>query len=147
MYGVDVAASYDNQDTRDVQTGSFLPYRPANFGSLTISKKQEWWDLGGQMQVSGSQQSNPGNANPANNDITMGGYTLFNIFGSVNLIKDVSLFIRGNNIFNRQYSTNASGYAASTRGSILIQQLPTIIVARAQTSLLVCALILGNIAA
>lgn len=117
VYGVDVAASYDNQDTRDVQTGSFLPYRPANFGSLTISKKQEWWDLGGQMQVSGSQQSNPGNANPANNDITMGGYTLFNIFGSVNLIKDVSLFIRGNNIFNRQYSTNASGYAASTWGS------------------------------
>lgn len=117
VYGVDVAASYDNQDTRDVQTGSFLPYRPANFGSLTISKKQDWWDFGGQMQVSGSQQSNPGNANPANNDITMGGYTLFNIFGSVNLIKDVSLFIRGNNIFNRQYSTNASGYAASTWGS------------------------------
>lgn len=113
LYGLDVSASYDNQDARDTQTGSFLPYRPANFGSLTVSKKQERWDLGGQMQVSGSQQTNPGNANPANNDITMGGYTLFNIFGSVNLIKDVSLFMRGNNIFNRQYSTNANGYAAA----------------------------------
>ena len=113
VYGIDVAASYDNQDARDVQTGSFLPYRPANFGSLTVSKKQERWDFGGQMQVSGSQQSNPGNANPYNNDITMGGYTLFNIFGSVNLIKDVSLFMRGNNIFNRQYSTTANGYAAA----------------------------------
>lgn len=117
VYGLDVAASYDNQDARDTQTGSFLPYRPANFGSLTISKKQERFDLGGQMQFSGSQQSNPGNANPANNDITMGGYTLFNIFGSVNLRKDISLFMRGNNIFNRQYSTSASGYAASTWGS------------------------------
>ncbi|MGV1016099.1 MAG: TonB-dependent receptor domain-containing protein [Fluviibacter phosphoraccumulans] len=114
VYGLDVAASYDNQDARDTQTGSFLPYRPANFGSLTVSKKQERWDFGGQMQVSGSQQSNPGNVNPANNDITMGGYTLFNIFGSVNLIKDVSLFVRGNNVFNRQYSTNANGYASST---------------------------------
>lgn len=113
LYGLDLAASYDNQDTRDKATGAFLPYRPANFGSLTVSKKQERWDFGGQMQVSGSQQSNPGNANPYNNDITMGGYTLFNIFGSVNLIKDVSLFMRGNNIFNRQYSTNANGYAAS----------------------------------
>lgn len=113
VYGLDVAASYDNQDTRDKATGNFLPYRPANYGSLTVSKKQERWDLGGQMQVSGSQQSNPGYANPYNNNITMGGYTLFNIFGSVNLIKDVSLFMRGNNIFNRQYSTAANGYAAS----------------------------------
>jgi vitamin B12 transporter len=113
VYGLDVAASYDNQDTRDKATGNFLPYRPANFGSLTVSKKQERWDFGGQMQVSGSQQSNPGNADPYSNNITMGGYTLFNIFGSVNLIKDVSLFMRGNNIFNRQYSTAANGYAAS----------------------------------
>jgi len=113
VYGLDVAASYDNQDARDTQTGSFLPYRPANFGSLTVSKKQERWDLGGQMQLSGSQQSNPGNANPANNDITMGGYTLFNIFGSLSLRKDLSIFMRGNNIFNRQYSTNANGYAES----------------------------------
>ena len=114
VYGVDVAASFDNQDTRDKATGNFLPYRPANFGSLTLSKKQERWDFGGQMQLSGSQQSNPGNADPYSNNITMGGYTLFNIFGSVNLIKDVSLFMRGNNIFNRQYSTAANGYAAST---------------------------------
>jgi vitamin B12 transporter len=113
VYGLDVNASYDNQDTRDKATGNFLPYRPANFGSLTISKKKERWDFGGQMQASGSQQSNPGYGNPYNNNITMGGYTLFNIFGSVNLIKDVSLFMRGNNIFNRQYSTSANGYAAA----------------------------------
>ncbi len=116
VYGLDVAASYDNQDTRDKATGSFLPYRPANYGSLTVSRKQERWDFGGQMQVSGSQQSNPGNTNPDTTNITLGGYALFNIFGSVNLIKDVSLFMRGNNIFNRQYSTVASGYPASSWG-------------------------------
>ena len=111
VYGLDVAASYDNQDARDKATGNFLPNRPANFGSLTASKNVERWDFGGQMQFSGSQQSNPGN--PADANITMGGYTLFNIFGSVKLIKDVSVFMRGNNIFNRQYSTAASAYPAS----------------------------------
>ena len=108
ILGLDIATSYDYQDARNTTSGTFLAYRPANFGSMTVSKNAERWNLGGQMQVSGSQQSNP-SGDLGNNNLTMGGYTLFNVFGSVNLIRDVSLFVRGNNIFNRQYTTNASG--------------------------------------
>lgn len=110
VFGLDTSASYDYQDTRNMNTGGWLPYNPANFGSMTISKKNERWDFGGQMQVSGSQFS-PG----TDSNLTLGGYTLFNIFGSLKLIKDVSLFMRGNNIFDRQYSTR--GFPASSANS------------------------------
>lgn len=109
VLGLDLATSYDYQDARNTTTGRFLAYRPANFGSLTLSKNMERWNLGGQMQAYGSRQSNP-SEELGNPNLTLGGYTLFNIFGSVNLVKDVSLFMRGNNIFNRQYSNNAFGY-------------------------------------
>ena len=105
VLGLRVTGSYDYQDARNVNTGNLLAYRPANFGSLTLDKKHEQWDLGAQMQLTGSQQTDPGKTG----NITYGGYTLFNVFGSVNLRKDVSLFMRGNNILNRQYVNNG-GY-------------------------------------
>ena len=106
ILGLDAVASYDYQDTRNVTTGNWLPMRPANYGTMTLSKTVSQWSLGGQMQASGSQQTSPGNQ--SDNNVTLGGYTLFNIFGSVKLVKDISLFMRGNNIFNRQYSTSAT---------------------------------------
>ena len=104
VFGLKITGSYDYQDARNSDTGKLLPYRPANFGSLTIDKKHERWDFGGQMQMTGSQQTDPASTK----NITLGGYTLFNIFGSLNLRKDFSLFLRGNNIFNKQYSNNAN---------------------------------------
>lgn len=71
---------------------------------MTVEKNNERWKLGGQMQAQSSQQSNPGNVGGTANQ-TLGGYTLFNVYGSVNFVKDVSLFARLNNIFDKQYQT------------------------------------------
>ncbi len=115
VLGLKVSGSYDYQDARNADTGTLLQYRPANHGSLTIEKKRDRWDLGGQMQVTGSQQTNP-QGTWGDPNLTLGGYTLFNIFGSVNLVKDISLFMRGNNVLNRQYVNNATSWAASSYG-------------------------------
>ena len=116
VLGLRVTGNYDYQDARNADTGTLLQYRPANFGSLTLEKKQQAWNFGGQMQLTGSQQTNPQGA-WGDPNITLGGYSLFNVFGSVNLVKDISLFMRGNNIFNRQYVNNATAWAASDYGS------------------------------
>ena len=78
-----------------------LAYHPQAFGSLTIEKAVSDWKFGGQMQAQGSQQTNPGAATNA----TLGGYALFNLYGNVRLYKDVSLFARLNNLFDKQYQT------------------------------------------
>ena len=51
------------------------------------------------MQVQGPQQTG------TTPNATVGGYTVFNLYGNVKLYKDVSLFARLNNIFDKQYQT------------------------------------------
>ena len=106
VYGIDVTGSADYQDSRDMVTGLVLPYRPFVFGSLTVEKSVTFWKLGAQMQSQGNQQTNPGAS--SNNDL--GGYTLFNLYGSVSLYKDVSLIARLNNVFDKQYQTSYSSF-------------------------------------
>ena len=107
IYGLDVTGSVDYQNAMNMETNQMLQYRPEAFGSLTVQKKMERWNLGAQYQASASQQSTGTSVGPnSENNTTLGGYGLFNLFGSVNVYKDVSLFARANNIFDRQYVTN-----------------------------------------
>lgn len=107
IYGLDVTGSVDYQNAMNMETNQMLQYRPQAFGSLTVQKKMERWNLGAQYQASASQQSTGTSVGPnSENNTTLGGYGLFNLFGSVNVYKDVSLFARANNIFDRQYVTN-----------------------------------------
>lgn len=107
IYGLDVTGSVDYQNAMNMETNQMLQYRPQAFGSLTVQKKMERWNLGAQYQASASQQSTGTSVGPnSENNTTLGGYGLFNLFGSVNVYKDVSLFARANNVFNRQYVTN-----------------------------------------
>lgn len=101
ILGLNVMGSVDYQNPQNGDTGTWLAYHPQGFGSLTVEKAVSDWKLGGQMQVQGPQQTNPG----ATSNVTLGGYTLFNLYGNVKLYKDVSLFARLNNIFDKQYQT------------------------------------------
>ena len=85
-----------------MQTGLVLPYHPFGFGSATIEKDTGGWKLGAQTQFQGNQQSNPGSTNNQN----LGGYTLFNLYGSVKIKSDVSAYFRLNNLLDKQYATN-----------------------------------------
>lgn len=114
VFALDVSASVDYQNAIANYNQSISPsagmssgimaYHPHAFGSLTIEKNNERWKLGGQMQSQSSQQSNPGNVGGTPNQ-TLGGYSLFNLYGSVGLVKDISLFARLNNVFDKQYQT------------------------------------------
>lgn len=99
VLGLNVNASMDYQDPQNMQTSNALAYTPYVFGSLTTEKKMDTWKLGAQMQSQGQQQSNPGQSS----NVTMGGYTLFNLYGDVKLYKEVSAFMRINNLFDKQY--------------------------------------------
>ncbi len=99
IMGLNVNGSVDYQNPLNADTGAWLAYHPQGFGSLTIEKAVTDWKLGGQMQVQGPQQTG------TTPNATVGGYTVFNLYGNVKLYKDVSLFARLNNIFDKQYQT------------------------------------------
>ena len=99
VFGLNVNASMDYQDPQNMNTSNALAYSPYVFGSLTMEKKMDTWKFGAQMQSQGQQQSNPGQSS----NTTMGGYTLFNLYGDVRLYKEVSAFMRINNLFDKQY--------------------------------------------
>jgi vitamin B12 transporter len=110
VFGLNVLGSVDYQNAVNADPynsksnlggNKVLAYHPQAFGSLTVEKALSGWKLGGQMQAQGSQQSNPGGAS----NVTLGGYTLFNLYGNAKIYKDVSVFARLNNIFNKQYQT------------------------------------------
>ena len=99
IMGLNVMGSVDYQNPLNADTGAWLAYHPQGFGSLTIEKAVTDWKLGGQMQVQGPQQTG------ATPNATVGGYTVFNLYGNLKLYKDVSLFARLNNVFDKQYQT------------------------------------------
>ncbi len=101
LLGLNIMGSVDYQNPLNADTGTWLAYHPQGFGSLTVEKAVTDWKLGAQMQAQGSQQTSPGSRSNA----TLGGYTLFNLYGNVKIYKDVSLFARLNNIFDKQYQT------------------------------------------
>jgi vitamin B12 transporter len=101
LLGLTVLGSVDYQNPQNADTGTWLAYHPQGFGSLTVEKAVTNWKFGTQMQVQGPQQTSPG----TRSNVTLGGYTLFNLYGNVKLYKDVSLFARLNNLFDKQYQT------------------------------------------
>lgn len=115
ILGLNVNGSMDYQDPQNMATSNALAYSPYVFGSLTTEKKMDTWKAGVQMQSQGQQQSNPGQSS----NVTMGGYTLFNLYGDVKVYKDVSAFMRINNLFDKQYvnSVNSTNGPYRTSGS------------------------------
>ena len=113
IYGLDVNGSVDYQSPINQQNNQILAYSPQAFGSLTVQKKMDWWNLGAQYQASASQQTSDPSVGPGSSaNRTLGGYGLVNLFGSLDVYKDVSVFARANNIFDRQYATayNSGSY-------------------------------------
>ena len=111
IYGLNLFGSVDyqnavNSDPAQAGTGNgqVLAFRPHVFGSLSVEKQMNRGKLGVQMQAQGNQQSAPGTVNNA----AVAGYSIFNLYGDVKLYKDVSLFARLNNLFDRQYQTIVS---------------------------------------
>jgi vitamin B12 transporter len=112
-FGLNLFGSVDYQDARNVGNytndnkgaGQVLAYHPYVFGSLSTEKAVSDWKVGAQVQFQGSQESNPGTYTGSTKNKTLGGYALFNLYGSYEIYKDVSAIFRLNNLFDKQYQT------------------------------------------
>ena len=108
LVDIDWRASLTLQDPKDESTDQTLVRRAKTLGSLGAAKSFGAWRIGGDVQYTDSRSDIPGNPQlPA--------YWLANANARYQLNKQVSLFGRIENLFNRDYQT-AYGYNQPSRG-------------------------------
>jgi vitamin B12 transporter len=99
-----VHGSLDLQSPRDDATGLQLPRRALRHGALGVTQQVGSLSLGAELVASSLRYDD------AANTIKMGGYTIFNLTAEWPLGQGVSLFARGDNVFNKNYQL-AAGYS------------------------------------
>jgi vitamin B12 transporter len=87
----------DFLEARDEGTGNLLPRRARTHGLVGADYAQGAWSLGGEIFATGRRYNDTANTQ------LMGGYTLLNLVGNYRIDKEVSLFVRANNVFDKHY--------------------------------------------
>ncbi len=106
--GVNLSASLDLQNPRDLDTGRQLARRAKKHGTLTADTHVANWLLGVESQFSGRRFDDAGNTT------VLGGYTLLNLSASTPLARDWTLMARVDNLADKQYEL-AQTYATAGR--------------------------------
>lgn len=94
---VNLHASLDLQNPRDLTTGKLLTRRARQYGTLGADTHVAAWTVGAEAQFSGYRYDN------AANTTRLGGYSLINLYASTPLSKDWSLLARVNNLAHKNY--------------------------------------------
>ncbi len=89
--------SADFLDPVDESSGHQLARRAKQFGTAAVDYDAGQWAIGSEVVATGQRFSD------AENTQRLGGYTLFNLYGSYRLDKEFSLFVRANNVFDKYY--------------------------------------------
>ncbi|HVE49145.1 MAG TPA: TonB-dependent receptor [Casimicrobiaceae bacterium] len=97
-------ASLDLQDPKDDATGRLLPRRAKRHGAVIVTQSLGALRLGFEMIASSHRFDDAENAR------RLSGYAIFNVTAELPIGRDVSLFARGDNVFDRNYVL-ASGFA------------------------------------
>ncbi len=98
FYGpLSVRSSVDFQDPRNMETDTILTRRARRHANLGLDYTTGAWTFGSEAVSSGERYSDA-----ANNE-RMGGYTLFNVSANYRVDRNVSLFARINNLFDKKY--------------------------------------------
>ena len=102
-----IRGSFDQQNPIDQSTGFVLAKRARQLGNIGTEYRAAKIALGaeGTFQANRNDYSNTG---------YMGGYAIYNLYGSYKITKDLDLFGRWNNIFNKDYQLS---YGFNTPGS------------------------------
>ncbi|MDB5743743.1 MAG: TonB-dependent receptor, plug [Polaromonas sp.] len=106
--GVNLAASLDLQNPRDLATGKALARRAKRHGTLSADTRAGSWLLGAEAQFSGKRFDDVANTTP------LSGYSLFNLSASTPLARDWTLLARVDNLADKQYEL-ARTYATAGR--------------------------------
>jgi len=110
--GVNLTASLDLQNPRDLDTGKQLARRAKTHGVVTADTRAGSWLLGAQVQFSGQRFDDLGNTR------VLDSYQLFNLSASTPLARDWTLLARVDNLTDKQYEL-ARTYATAGRSFYL----------------------------
>ena len=106
--GVNLTASLDVQNPRDLDTGKQLARRAKQHGMLSADTRVGSWLLGAEAQFSGKRFDDAGNTR------VLSGYSLLNLSASTPIARDWTLLARVDNLSDRQYEL-ARTYATAGR--------------------------------
>ncbi|MCZ4052345.1 TonB-dependent receptor [Oxalobacter sp. OxGP1] len=98
ILGMDVAANLTWQNPKDREEDKQLPKRSRWFGSLNVSKTIGSWYFGGDVQYNTHRYDYAGR-------YELSSYWLVNLDARYNINKNVSLYARIENLFDREYET------------------------------------------
>ena len=94
---ISLRAGIDLQDPRDTATGNLLARRARQRANLGADYAIGAWTLGGEIVSTGERYSD------VENTERLGGFTLTNLTVSYRIDRDLSLFGRVNNLFDKKY--------------------------------------------
>ena len=103
-YATQIRGSLDLQSPRDDATGLQLPRRALRHGALSITQQLGPVNVGAEVVASSLRYDD------AADTIKMGGYAILNLTVEWPLGNGLSLFARGDNVFNKNYEL-AAGYS------------------------------------
>lgn len=106
--GLQLGASLDLLDPKNLVTGKQLPRRAKQMATLTADLALGTWSLGSELQLVGERYDN------ASNTARLAGYGLLNLSASARLAPDWTLVGRIDNVGDKDYQT-ALGYATAGR--------------------------------
>ncbi|MGA8785004.1 MAG: TonB-dependent receptor [Polaromonas sp.] len=108
LRGVNLRASADFQNPKDLDTGKQLARRARRHATLGADTQVAGWSLGAEVQASGKRFDTVANTTE------LGGYTLLNLSASTRLTRDFTLLARIDNLADKDYQT-ARLYATEGR--------------------------------
>ncbi|MCZ4065348.1 TonB-dependent receptor [Oxalobacter sp. JAC-2022] len=109
IFGFDFTSNLTWQNPKDREKDVQLGHRAKFFGSLNVSKTLGQWYFGGDIQYTGHRPD-------GYNDKELSSYTLVNLNARYNINKNISLYARIENLFDKEYET-AYGYNQPDRGA------------------------------
>jgi vitamin B12 transporter len=109
--GINLTASLDLQNPRDLDIGRQLARRAKRHATLAADTRMGNWRLGAEAQVSGQRNEYD---DYTGKTYVLGGYSLFNLSASTPIAKDWTLLARVDNLADKQYEL-ARTYATAGR--------------------------------
>lgn len=110
--GITLRGSVDWHDPRNADTDKLLPRRAQQLATLGAQTQWSGWTFAADMQAAGARWDNPANTQ------RLGGYALFNLFASKQLMPGLVLEGRIDNVGDKDYEL-ATGYAMPGRNGQL----------------------------
>ena len=107
IFGLDIGSNLTWQNPKDRETDKQLVGRSKFFGTLNVSKTIGQWYVGGDIQYTGHRTYSGSD---------LGSYTLVNLNARYNINKNISLYARIENLFDKEYET-VYGYNQPDRGA------------------------------